>query len=366
MADQQSDVLDETGILWLVDVAVPEGAPSEAQNLLRNRANVMAFLTTDERSGYRRFAHSQLFNHFLSEVTLDVLARREVPKFIRRNILGADFLSAFSDLVPHMANSNPELVRRFIDTARELVHSYMWTDRGSRNMGALLLATLPAASGPDLCLEDLHVDEALLQGSASPADLVRVTVNQLDVRGADLSELRFADSVIMTLIANDATRVSETFPDPSLIRYEGFGAEPSAVIGPPDEIRSWMDRHGRASIQASQCHEGAIPEALRKHPIVRLLERACRVRSYWIRDDAEDHFNRFVRDPLWPALLALLKAHDLAKVRHPAASGPKDDFVHIVNAPSILQGLRAESSDTKIGDFHRALVRRIHDLEAGG
>ena len=366
MADQQSDVLDETGILWLVDVAVPEGAPSEVRNLLRNRANVMAFLTTDERPGYRRFAHSQLFNHFLSEVTLDVLARREVPKFIRRNILGADFLSAFSDLVPHMASSNEELVQRFFDAVRGLVHSYMWTDRGSRNMGALLLATLPAASGPDLRLEDLHVDEALLQGSASPADLVRVTVNQLDVRGADLSELRFTDSMIMTLIANDATRVSETFPDPSLIRYEGFGAEPSAVIGPPDEIRSWMDRHGRAPIQASQCHEGAIPVALRKHPIVRLLERACRVRSYWIRDDAEDQFNRFVRDPRWPALLALLKAHNLAKVRHPAASGPKDDFVHIVNAPGILQGLWEESSDTKIRDFHRALVRRIRDQETGG
>ena len=73
MADQQSDVLDETGILWLVDMAVPEGTPSDTRNLLRNRANVLAFLTTDERPGYRRFAHSQLFNHFLSEVTMDVL-----------------------------------------------------------------------------------------------------------------------------------------------------------------------------------------------------------------------------------------------------------------------------------------------------
>ena len=233
-------------------------------------------------------------------------------------------------------------------------------------MGALLIATLPAVSEPELHLEDLYVDEALIQGSAAPADMIRVTVNQLDVRGADLSGLRFADSAIVTLIANDATRVSETFPDPSLIRYEGFGAEPSADIWSPDEIRSWVDRHGRTPSQDSRCHEDIVPEDLRKHRMVRLLDRVCRVRSYWIRDDAEDHFNRFVRDSVWPELLDLLKAHDLAKVRHPAASGPKDDFVHIVNAAGILQGLWAESSDTKIRDFHRALVERIRDLEADG
>ena len=74
MADQQSDALDETGILWIVDVVTGEDVPSEVRRLLRNRANVMAFLTTDERPGYRRFAHSQLFNHFLGEVTIDVLS----------------------------------------------------------------------------------------------------------------------------------------------------------------------------------------------------------------------------------------------------------------------------------------------------
>ncbi len=366
MADQQSDALDETGILWLVDMAVPEGIPSDTRNLLRNRANVMAFLTTDDRPGYRRFAHSQLFNHFLSEVTLDVLARHEVPKFIRRNILGADFLSAYSDLVQHVASSSQESVQHFFDVVRGLVHSYMWTDRGARNMGALLIATLPATSEPELRLEDLYVDEALIQGSAAPADMVRVTVNQLDVRGADLGGLHFADSTIVTLIASDATRVSDSFPDPSVIRYEGFGMEPDAVIGSPDQIQSWVDRHGRAPSQASQDHEGGVPEDLREHRLVKLLERACRVRSYWIRDDAEDQFNRFVRDPVWPELLGLLKAHDLAKVRHPAASGRKDDFVHVVNAPGILQGLRAESSDTKIRGFHRALLSRIHEMEAGG
>lgn len=366
MADQQSDVLDETGILWIVDMALSDGTPSEVRNLLRNRANVMAFLSTDERPGYRRFAHSQLFNHFLSEVTIDVLAQREVPKFIRRNILGADFLSAFSDLAPHLASTDQERVRRFFDTVNAIVHSYMWTDRGARNMGALLLATLPAARGAEVQLEDLHVDEALIQGSVSQTDLVRTVVNQLDVRGTDLSRLRFCDSTIVTLIANNTTRVSDSFPDPSVIRYEGFGAEPDAVIKSPDRIRSWVDAHGRSPSQSCQYHEGVALDDLWDHPMVQLLEKVCRVRSYWIRGAAEDHFNRFVRDPLWPELLELLKDHDLVKVRHLAASGPGDNFFHVMNAPGILRGLHTESDDTRIRDFYRALTERIRDPEAVG
>lgn len=222
MADQQSDALDETGILWIVDVVTGDEAPSEIRRLLRNRANVMAFLTTDDRPGYRRFAHSQLFNHFLGEVTLDVLAKGEVPKFVRHNILGADFLSAFSDLVPHTAGSNQEIISRFFDAVHEIVDSYMWTDRGARNMGALLLATLPSVDRPNLQIEDIHVDEALIQGSTPPASIVRATMNQLDVRNADLGELSFDDTIIVTLIVNDSTRTSASFPNPAMIRYERF------------------------------------------------------------------------------------------------------------------------------------------------
>ena len=100
--------------------------------------------------------------------------------------------------------------------------------------------------------------------------------------------------------------------------------------------------------------------------MIRLLERACRVRSYWIRDAADDHFNRFVRDDLWPELLKMLRTHELIKVKHPDASGPGDDFFHVVNAPGILQGLRMESNDTNIRNFHRALIERIRDMETGG
>ena len=360
MADQQSDALDETGILWIVDVVTDDEVPSEVQRLLRNRANVMAFLTTDERPGYRRFAHSQLFNHFLGEVTIDALSKGEVPKFVRRNILGADFLSAFSDLVSHLADSDRELVPRFFDAVHEIVDGYMWADRGARNMGALLLATLQSVDRPDLRLEDIHIDEALIQGSASPASIVRATLNQLDVRNADLGEMSFVDTIIVTLIVNDSTRASALFPDPAVIRYEGFGAEPDTVISAPGAIGDWIDRHGRSPCRASEGHAGTFTAEMREHPMTKLLGKACRVRDYWIRiaDDIPPGFG-FIKHELWPELLDLLEVHHLIKHGQPAAAGPASDFIHVINRESILAGLWAEPDDGNIRNFLRALSDRI-------
>ena len=39
-------------------------------------------------------------------------------------------------------------------------------------------------------------------------------MNQLDVRNADLGELSFVDTLIVTLIVNDSTRAPASFPDP--------------------------------------------------------------------------------------------------------------------------------------------------------
>ena len=374
MADQQSDALDETGILWIVDVVIGDEVPSEIQRLLRNRANVMAFLTTDERPGYRRFAHSQLFNHFLGEVTIDVVSEGEVPKFVRRNILGADFLSAFSDLVPHLADSNQEIVPKFFKAVHAIVDSYMWTDRGARNMGSLLLATLPSVDQPNLRLEDIHVDEALIQGRPPPASIVRATMNQLDVRNADLGELSFEDATIATLIVNDSTRTPASFPTPALIRYEGFSAEPDAVISSPEAIGVWVDRHGRSPCQDFADHEGIVTAEMREHPMTKLLYKACQQSHRILAPDSAPPYH-FTKHQLWPELLKLLEAHSL--IEHytipriasysdyrPRRSETRHETLIRVRSrrtmlDSILDGYWARSEDENIRNFFRALAERI-------
>ena len=83
-------------IAWIVEFTLPEDADREIIAILTYRAHVMAFLENDERPNYRRFVHSQLYNHFLAESLIDAILEDELPKFVRRNILGADFLSVFN------------------------------------------------------------------------------------------------------------------------------------------------------------------------------------------------------------------------------------------------------------------------------
>ena len=365
MADDQTDALDEPLMGWLVEVVAPDDLPPDVLSLLKNRAAVMAFLTTDDRPRYRRFAHSQLFNHFLGEETIDLIGRREMPRYVRRNILGADFLSAFDDLASHLADSDPARVRRCFDAGVELAKSYLWTDRGARNIGGLLISLLPAIEPPvDLRLEDLHVDEALLRDVAPPATMVRVAMNQFNVRGADLRALRFVDTTIVTLIVDHSTRVPDSFPAPSVIRSEGLGTARDRVIRSPREIAQWLDRHGRKPVRDDETvNSGLVPAALCDHDMVRTLEQACRSRAYWIpesRDDG-DHGNRFVEERYWPALFDLLKAHELIRTRTKSSSGRESYFFHIVNRQGLLQGLWDTPDDSKVRDFYHALVERIAD-----
>ena len=149
MADDQTESVDEVALVWLVEIALDQAAPdlvkSDVKGVLQNRALVMAFLVKDSAHHHRRFAHSQLFNHFLGEETLDTIARNEIPKYLRRNILGADFLAAFGDLVADLARgSDAQRLPDFHVAAKELVRTHTSVDRGPRNLGALLLTMLPA------------------------------------------------------------------------------------------------------------------------------------------------------------------------------------------------------------------------------
>lgn len=363
MADEQADALDESLLAWLVEVVAPDGLPPDVLSLLTNRAAVMAFLTTDDRPRYRRFAHSQLFNHFLGEETIDRVGRRESPRYIRRNILGADFLSVLGNLASHLADSDPARVRACFDAATELVRSHLWSDRGGRNLGGLLIAILPAIdTARDLRLEDLHVDEAILQDVAPAAELARVVMNQFDVRGADLRSMSFVDATIVTLLADDSTRVPPSFPAPSAIRSEGSGVVGDRVIRDPEEIAQWLNRHGRKPMsREGEGDAGPIPTHLHDHEMIETLGRACRSRAYWIpeRRGDGDHGNRFIEESSWPELFQLLKDHALVRIENKAASGRESSFFHIVNREGLLQGLTDIPDDPKVQGFYDALADRL-------
>ena len=360
MADEQSEAIDEVLIAWLVEFAAPADLDAESLALLKNRAGVVAFLENDGAPRYRRFAHSQLLNFFLAELTIDAVSSGEIPKFIRRNILGTDFLAAFSDLVLHVATSEPERVQDFFRAASTTSRTYLNIDRGARNLGTLLVTSLPAMQGsPDLRIGEIATDESLIQGTAPEAALANVAINQLDIQGADLRNVTFENCWIGTLIVDETTRVSPSCPAPDRIRCQGVGARDDSVLGRSEEISDWLDQHGRILPAAQQDDTGLVPNDLRKDELVRLLQRACRNLAFWIPSEPhkDSYSARIVNNPRWIDVLDLLREHGLVReTERLSASGRTHTFVHIKRRKDILT---ADPKDTEMRNFYSSLVERI-------
>ena len=354
MADDQTDIIGETPLTWLVDMALPAEVDPEIVGLLKNRAGVMAFLANDALPGYRRFAHSQLFNYFLGAAAVESVGRGEIPKFVRRNLFSADFLAVFVELLRHIASTDPSRVRRFFNEARKWVKNYPSIDRGARNLGAWSIAALPTmadiADGSDsFRIGPMEVDETILRGTSPRTLLRRVFVNQIDVRGADLRELRFEESMLTTAIVDEGTRVPPTFPTPQRIRRQNIGTRRDGDEWNPSSIGAWLDAHGRVAPTAE-----AAPDPDSRHGrMLRLVERACRSTSFWIPEDTEEKFDRFVKDPLWPDVLDLLKRHDFIREERLSASGRKSRFVHIKQSDRILAN---DPADMDVARFYEEVA----------
>ena len=361
MADDQTETIDELSLAWMAEVAAPPNLPDAALGLLKNRTSVIAFLENDDTPRYRRFSHSKLFNHFLGDEVLDSVPRGDVPKYVRRNILGADFLASFSDLMIHVALGEPARIHAFFESASSTLRTYVWNDRGPRNLGGMLVTMLPSIEDDgQLIVENLHADEALVRGTAPTARLSGVFINQFDIQGANVESMEFRDSQIVTLTADEGTYVSPSIPLPTAIQYNRSRADRSKVIAVHGEILRWLTMHGRVvdGEDEDSAEGGLITKGLRRHPMVRLLGRACRSRSFWIPEGSDSYFDRFAKDPLWPRILDLLKEHDLVRVAEIQAAGTNNKFYHIKQPMRILI---EDTSDENVRSFYEAFVRAIEE-----
>ena len=361
MADDQTDIIGETPLPWLVDMALPKEVDADTAGLLKNRAGVTAFLTNDTLPSYRRFAHSQLLNYFLSAAAIESIGNGAIPKYVRRNIFSADFLAVFTEVLRHIASKEPRRVKMFFEHALQWVGNYQSIDRGARNLGAWIIAALPtiediADRRESLRIGPLDVDETILRGTAPPAALRRLVVNQIDIRGADLSKLAFEDSALTTAIVDDGTRVSCTFPLPRRIRLQSATADhPTEDIWDPDSIVQWLDSHGRATMtdDRRQMMSGQHGKMLN------LLGRACRSPTFWIPEEKGDtHVDKFVHDPLWPIILRLLRSQGYLREKQMGVSGRHTRFVHIKQPHRILAN---DPGDDDVAQLYQALAVAAED-----
>jgi hypothetical protein len=335
MADSQVEALDASEISWISEVTLGDNVSDNILGLIRNRATVVAFFVNDERAGYRTFLHSHLFNYFLSKVIIDSIAQRDIPKFIRRNLLGSETLSVFADVASESSVSSRERFTDFWNYASSLSMSYIGVDRGLRNVGALALAALPAVTSErPISLRDFKIDVALLSGTCPETRLEDMEIAQLDCRGADLSSVTHSNVSILSLIADETVRISPSFPIPKklfLARTESGATEITGIV----EITEWLGTRGRDSSVDQTA--GLVSASLRELPIYILLRRAARLHQYWLRSDSDDNQTcKIVNDPNWSILSDILRDHDYLRVETRQAAGKASRFYHIKHRESIL------------------------------
>ncbi len=351
MADMQAEALDGTTLSWIAEAALGDGYPSNIVGIIKNRAVVSALLANDDRPGYKTFVHTYIQNYYLAKVAIAAITNGDTPKFIRRNILGSEFLSTFVDVASEYSSSPSSPISRFLSRAQNLAQTYPHIDRGTRNIGALLLASLQNVNADDEAyFAGFQVDDAVIRGTAGPATINEVIINQLDCRQADLRLLVFKESSIISIIANDISRFPSSIPIPKILNTES-----GLQITDVDKITQWLDERGRS---AKPMTNTIVPDKVKTHGIYSLLGRACRMRQYWLRDGADDVLaERILRDVHWPLLSRVLDENGfLRTTQKRQASGSATPFYHIKESQRLL----AEShSDSEVAKFFTDLAGSI-------
>lgn len=352
LADSQAESIDESSLAWLVEASLEHSVPSDLLRILKNRAAVMAFLVNDDKIRHRRFAHTELANFFLSEVIVSSIANGDIPKCIRRNILGSDFISGFGDVISNIQKSDGALAERFMRSLQEALVGYFNLDRGARNMASLALACLPVQGDVGLALQEAQIDEAVVKGTAANAILRQVTISQLDARGANLEAIGWEESHVVTLIGDDGFKPSASFPVPSVVQY--YRSQLPEVLTDAKAIVAWLARR-RGEFDG----ELDLLSGRRSHPLFQLLGKALRFRDYWIRSEGDQWAQRIVGDAEWVTLIRLLDEFGLLRAEEQkAASGKAATFYHIRRSEDIL---REDLTDPDIRGFYERLARAIDD-----
>ena len=341
LADNQTDAISIDSLAWLAEVVAEDNYSDTVASILKHRVADIAFLTSDDRPGYRRFSHTHVLNHFLSRTIIDSLAAEEIPKFVRRNILGSDFWMSFLEVI---GNFPEEDILKLVKNCVKLASEVTWRDRSRGNLTSIVLASIATISDSDnFEIDEVQVNEAVVSGTAGAIYLTNTSIAQLDLRSADLRSVNFGEGCYITsIIGNQTTLLPKTFPIPQRIQFNG------GVISAREEIERWICEHTQSSCLGGEveCGGQASP---RDHPIYDLIGRVCRARTYWVREGEDGNSSRITGHPHWSDLQIILSKNQLLSIRHAfAASERSSSFFHVKRKLEIL----SEEADEQIMQFY--------------
>lgn len=349
LAENNSVSVSEGTLSFLAEVAMPSDLPDTVRRILKQRAGVVAFLTNDERAGYRRFYHEKFFEYFLSRVIIAAVRDRQAIKPISRGLFAASFLDTFGEVVTGATSESD--ARSLLEGCEEMLQMPLSSDRTRRNIASFVIASLAVAElVSDLTISDVEVEEVRFSGVASKARIKNIVIGQFDIRGADLSDVLFENCQIINVISDSATLISEEFPSPVLVQNV---ENRRVIVSDPSEIENWRVSHLANNPIAES---GLVPEELRDHDAIRILQKACRIRQYWLRRGDDVFAARILDNEYWPLLEGLLSKHELLTLENRQASGTNARFIHIRKSGEIME---ENAENENVSAFYRDLPREL-------
>lgn len=329
MAENSTASISDATLSWLVEAALPKAVSDPVLRILKARAQVVAFLTNDDRNGYRRFFHEKFYEYFLSTSLIEMISSQQAGKVISRANFGSSLLETFGEVVSSGTPTRQAGV--FLHAAHRMLREHPPIDSTRKNLGALLFASLEIADLIDAFeVTSVDLEECRFSGTAAKATIDSVIISQLDCRGGDLTEVSINNSVIVTLIADNETRVPDDMPVPSKIQDVTLGGR---TIVRPEERSEWILNH---LLNPAVANTGLVPPELRQHDMFKLLFKACRLRQYWMRRGDDMYAARILDNPLWPVIESALSENNLLTVELRQASGSDARFIHVRRPEEIL------------------------------
>lgn len=349
LAENSVVSVSDSTLAFLSEIALPAAVGDAAKRILKQRVGVIAFLTNDERAGYRRFYHEKFYEYFLSGVIVEAVIDRSAIKPISRGLFASSFLETFGEIAASALGESQ--ARAFLHGCRDMLDAPLSTDRTRRNVASFMIASLSIAElVDDFVISDVEVDEIRFTGVATKATLERVLISQWDCRGADLSEVEFSECQIVNVIGDDQVLLSNTFPTPNRVQIVEQGRR---AISAPDEIVEWRNDHlkDRPAVEG-----GLVPNSLRDHEAIKVLHKACRYRQYWLRRGDDVFVARILDNEHWPIVEHALVENDLITIEARQASGTDARFLHIKTPWQILN---EDETNSNVVNFYRELVAQL-------
>ncbi|WJS99029.1 hypothetical protein [Novosphingobium humi] len=326
LAENQAGAIQVETLSWLVEAVCDEFLPKEVTGILKNRAGVIAFLTDDDRRGYRKFIHEYVYNYYLSKSFISSVIDGELTKYIRRNIFGVDFLECFSEVCRNLSQEN---VDALVKSALNMISTAGDHDRARGNLAAMVISACSAVTPTAIpVIADVSVEEAYVAETMSEIILKNVFIGQMHARSADFRNVKFeGDCSISTLIADDGTVPAIKIPMPAVL------ALPDKTLRKPEDVLEWFN--GQAwTFDADD--QFSIDDLLSKLEPFNLLARIVRHKGFWLKDCEERTARRILDDPNWELVKQLLDEHNLLTMRLDVqASGGSAPFYHVKNKAAL-------------------------------